>query len=112
MGFGKSKSGSEQTFDPELKASLLNVFLVKGSRWLRHPTPPHALMPRLHLCLQPSWLVCKQLQTQLKGFGVGQTEVNNAINTANRLTNATPSTVNPGSTAGFVYSESNYRTKC
>ena len=96
MGFGKSKSGSEQTFDPELKASLLNVF-GQGQQVARTPYTPYpyaSIAP-----MSPTELAGMQATADTARAGVGQTEVNNAINTANRLTNATPSTVNPGSTA-------------
>lgn len=96
MGFGKSKSGSEQTFDPELKASLLNVF-GQGQQVARTPYTPYpyaSIAP-----MSPTELSGMQATADTARAGVGQTEVNNAIDQMNRLTKATPSTVNPGSTA-------------
>ena len=96
MGFGKSKSGSEQTFDPELKASLLNVF-GQGQQVARTPYTPYpyaSIAP-----MSPTELSGMQATADTARAGVGQTQVNNAINTANRLTNFTPNTVTPGATS-------------
>jgi hypothetical protein len=96
MGFGKSKSGSEQTFDPELKQSLLSVF-GQGQQLARTPYSPYpyaSLAP-----MSPTELAGMQSTADTARAGVGQTQVNNAINTANRLTNFTPNTVNPGNTS-------------
>jgi hypothetical protein len=96
MSFGKNKSKSEQTFDPELKGALLDVFGT-GKQVARTPYTPYpyaSIAP-----MSPTELAGMQATADTARAGVGQDQVNQAINTANRLTNATPSTVNAGATS-------------
>lgn len=90
MSFGKNKSKSEQTFDPELKGALLNVFGT-GQQVARTPYTPYpyaSIAP-----MSPTELAGMQQTADLARANVGQDEVNKAIGTASRLTDFSPNQV-------------------
>ena len=88
--FGKSKSKNEQTFDPELKGALLNVFGT-GKQVAQTPYTPYpyaSIAP-----MSPTELAGMQQTADLARANVGQDEVNKAIGTASRLTDFSPNQV-------------------
>lgn len=98
MSFGKNKSKSEQTFDPELKGALLNVFGT-GQQVAQTPYTPYpyaSIAP-----MSPTELRGMQQTADLAIANVGQDEVNKAINTATAETGYQPQQVSAGQTGSF-----------
>jgi hypothetical protein len=98
MSFGKNKSKSEQTFDPELKGALLDVFGT-GKQVARTPYTPYpyaSIAP-----MSPTELAGMQATADTARAGVGQDQVNQAINTATAETGYQPQQVSAGQTGSF-----------
>ena len=98
MSFGKNKSKSEQTFDPELKGALLDVFGT-GKQVARTPYTPYpyaSIAP-----MSPTELAGMQATADIARAGVGQNQVNQAINTATAETGYQPQQVSAGQTGSF-----------
>ena len=98
MSFGKTKSGSEQTFDPELKGALLDVF-GRGKQVARTPYTPYpyaGIAP-----MSPTELEGMQATADTARAGVGQDQVNQAINTATAETGYQPQRVRAGRTGSY-----------
>ena len=79
MSFGKNKSSSEQTFDPQLKNALMSVF-NEGKNISRNteyaPYNAATVAP-----LSPVQLAGMQGVVDAAQAGIGQNELRNAINT-------------------------------
>tara|TARA_B100000676_G_C18086969_1_gene855874 strand:+ start:2194 stop:3456 length:1263 start_codon:yes stop_codon:yes gene_type:complete len=88
MGFGKNKSSSEQTFDPELKSALLDVF--NTGRNLYNTTQYAPYNAATVAPLSPMQLAGMQGVVDAAQAGIGQNELMNAINTTGALTNFNP----------------------
>ncbi len=88
MGFGKNKSSSEQTFDPELKSALLDVF--NTGRNLYNTTQYAPYNAATVSPLSPMQLAGMQGVVDAAQAGIGQNELMNAINTTGALTNFNP----------------------
>ena len=91
MSFGKNKSDSEQTFDPQLKNALMSVF-NEGKNIFRNteyaPYDAATVAP-----LSPVQLAGMQGVVDAAQAGIGQNELRNAINTTGALTNFNPLSV-------------------
>ena len=88
MSFGKNKSSSEQTFDPELKAALLDVF--NTGRNLYNTTEYAPYNAATVAPLSTMQLAGMQGVVDAAQAGIGQNELMNAINTTGALTNFNP----------------------
>tara|TARA_R100001015_G_C4630592_1_gene192339 strand:- start:2069 stop:3292 length:1224 start_codon:yes stop_codon:yes gene_type:complete len=88
MSFGKNKSESSQTFDPQLKQALLSVF-NEGQRL--YNTMDYAPYTAATVApLSPMQLAGMQGVVDAAQAGIGQNELMNAINTTGALTNFNP----------------------
>lgn len=88
MSFGKNKSESSQTFDPELKAALMDVFNTGKNLYDTMEYQPYdaaTVAP-----LSPMQLAGMQGVVDAAQAGIGQNELMNAINTTGALTNFNP----------------------
>ncbi len=88
MSFGKNKSESSQTFDPELKAALMDVFNTGKNLYDTMEYQPYdaaTVSP-----LSPMQLAGMQGVVDAAQAGIGQNELMNAINTTGALTNFNP----------------------
>lgn len=88
MGIGKNKSESSQTFDPELKAALMDVFNTGKNLYDTMEYQPYdaaTVAP-----LSPMQLAGMQGVVDAAQAGIGQNELMNAINTTGALTNFNP----------------------
>ena len=92
MSFGKNKSESSQTFDPQLKAALMDVFNTGKNIYNTTEFAPYnaaTVAP-----LSPMQLAGMQGVVDAAQAGIGQNELMNAINTTGALTNFNPLAVN------------------
>ncbi len=88
MSFGKNKSSSEQTFDPELKAALLDVFNTGRNIYNQTEYAPYNAATVAPLSTMQ--LAGMQGVVDAAQAGIGQNELMNAINTTGALTNFNP----------------------
>jgi len=88
MSFGKNRSESSQTFDPQLKAALMDVFNTGKNLYNTTEYAPYnaaTVAP-----LSPMQLAGMQGVVDAAQAGIGQNELMNAINTTGALTNFNP----------------------
>ena len=88
MSFGKNKSSSEQTFDPQLKNALMSVF--NEGRNISRNTEYAPYNAATVAPLSPVQLAGMQGVVDAAQAGIGQNELRNAINTTGALTNFNP----------------------
>ena len=88
MSFGKNKSESSQTFDPELKAALLDVFNTGRNIYNQTEYAPYNAATVAPLSTMQ--LAGMQGVVDAAQAGIGQNELMNAINTTGALTNFNP----------------------
>tara|TARA_B100000902_G_scaffold398611_1_gene466035 strand:+ start:4360 stop:5631 length:1272 start_codon:yes stop_codon:yes gene_type:complete len=92
MSFGKNKSESSQTFDPQLKAALMDVFNTGKNIYNTTEYAPYnaaTVSP-----FSPLQLAGMQGVVDAAQAGIGQNELMSAINTTGNLTNFNPLAVN------------------
>ena len=92
MSFGKNKSESSQTFDPQLKAALMDVFNTGKNIYNTTEFAPYNAATVA--ALSPMQLAGMQGVVDAAQAGIGQNELMNAINTTGALTNFNPLAVN------------------
>ena len=92
MSFGKNKSESSQTFDPQLKAALMDVFNTGKNIYNTTEFAPYNAATVA--ALSPMQLAGMQGVVDAAQAGIGQNELMNAINTTGALTNFNPLSVN------------------
>lgn len=92
MSFGKNKSESSQTFDPQLKAALMDVFNTGKNIYNTTEFAPYNAATVAPLSTMQ--LAGMQGVVDAAQAGIGQNELMNAINTTGALTNFNPLAVN------------------